>query len=105
MTRSNKDWIITWALNKPYRLAPLLLEGYVINLGTRHGIQVGDHFTLNKVASKMLDRNFSSIFIRNVANSQMQVIATNEETSLIASPDINNSISARLFDLLSPAKH
>ncbi|MBL4630325.1 MAG: flagellar assembly protein T N-terminal domain-containing protein [Paraglaciecola sp.] len=80
-------------------------EGYIINLGTQHGVKNGDYFTLNKIASTMLDRSFSTNFIRKVPNSQMQIIATNKETSLVTFPNINNSVSARLYDLLSPEEH
>jgi hypothetical protein len=42
--------------------------------------------------------------IRDVPDSQVQVIAVDEETSLVASKTINAFDAANLFDLVRPVK-
>ncbi|WP_416305609.1 flagellar assembly protein T N-terminal domain-containing protein [Neptunicella sp. SCSIO 80796] len=79
-------------------------EGYVINFGRRHGVEVGDTFILSKILSNINNGWASSVMIRDVPDSQVQVIAVDEETSLVASRTINAFDAANLFDLVRPIK-
>ncbi len=78
-------------------------DGYLINIGERHGVKIGDRFDLNAVLTNNTYQGASYSMIKHVPNSQMQVIALDKSSALIDSKAINASIGANVFDLVSPA--
>jgi hypothetical protein len=78
-------------------------DGLVINLGSKHGLKMGDKFTLNRVMTNTNDSRISMMMIQSIPNSLVEVLSIDNDTALVSSKGINASTMANLFDLLSPA--
>lgn len=78
-------------------------DGFVINLGSKHGLKVGDKFSLNRVMTNSNDSRISMMMIQSIPNSLVEVLSIDNETALVSSTSINASIMANLYDLVSPA--
>ena len=77
-------------------------DGLIINLGSKHGLKIGDKFTLNRVMNNTNDSNLAMMMIQSIPNSEVEVLSIDNDTALVSSKSLNASIAANLFDLLSP---
>ncbi|MFT6908451.1 MAG: hypothetical protein ACJAS1_005153 [Oleiphilaceae bacterium] len=77
-------------------------DGFIINLGSKHGLKIGDKFSLNRVMNNTNDSNVTMMMIQAIPNSVVEVLSIDNDTALVSSKSLNASIAANLFDLLSP---
>jgi hypothetical protein len=76
--------------------------GLVINLGSKHGLKIGDKFTLNRVMNNTNDSKVSMMMIQAIPNSEVEVLSIDNDSALVSSKNLNASIAANLYDLVSP---
>lgn len=73
-----------------------------INIGTEHGVKIGDKFNLYKNNLVIGSNGWVNSMITSSQNSTLNVILVDSETSVLTSEELGLINSADLFDLVSP---